>query len=123
MRPHPMTMQMARPIRVPTHTCSKDEINWGLGIRGTGLSGTYLSPQLLIDGSIVLGTQLLLEEREQNGDDDSGLYRFTKDNEEDGDGEHIRHGDGEDLNRVSEGRFGLERLQSLCSRSSCLCEV
>ena len=52
----------------------------------------------------MLGTQLLLEEREQNGDDDSGLYRFTKDNEEDGDGEHIRHGDGEDLNRVSEGR-------------------
>jgi hypothetical protein len=60
-----------------------------------GLSGTYLSPQLLVDGSIVLGTQLLLEEREQNRDDDSGLYRFTKDNEEDGDGKHIRHGDGE----------------------------
>jgi hypothetical protein len=71
----------------------------------------------------VLGTQLLLEEREQDGDDDSGLYRFTKDNEEDGDREHIRHGDGKDLNRVSEGKFGLERLQSLCSHSSCLCEV
>jgi hypothetical protein len=27
------------------------------------------------------------------------------------------------LDRVSEGRFGLERLQSYCSRSSCLCEV
>jgi hypothetical protein len=71
-----------------------------------------LFPQLLVDGSIVLGTQLLLEEREQNGDDDSGLYRFTKDNKEDWDGEYIRHGDGEALNRVSEGRFGLERLQS-----------
>jgi hypothetical protein len=73
-----------------------------------------LSSQLLIDGSIVLGTQLLLEEREQNGYDDSGFYRFTKDNEEDGDGEHVRHGDGEDLGRMSEGRFGMERLQSLC---------
>jgi hypothetical protein len=82
-----------------------------------------LSPQFLIDGGIVLGTQLLLEEREQNGDDNSGLYRFTKDNEEDGDGENIRHGDSKGLNRVSEGRFGLERLQSLCSCSSCLCEV
>jgi hypothetical protein len=66
---------------------------------------------------------LLLKERQQNGDDDSSLYRFTKDNEEDGDGEHIRHNDGEGLNCVSEGRFGLERLQSLRSRSSCLCEV
>jgi hypothetical protein len=54
-----------------------------------------LSPQLLVDGSIMLGTQLLLEKREQNRDDDSGLYRFTKDNEEDWDGKYIRHGDAE----------------------------
>ena len=38
---------------------------------------------------------MLLEEREQNRDDDSGLYRLTEDDEEDGDCEDVRHGEFE----------------------------
>jgi hypothetical protein len=42
-------------------------------------------------------TELLLEEREENGDDDPSLNRLTEDDKEDGDGKGVRHGasDGE----------------------------
>lgn len=39
----------------------------------------------------MLRTELLLEEREEHGDDDSGLNGLTEDDEEDGDGEDVRH--------------------------------
>lgn len=39
----------------------------------------------------MLRTELLFEEREENGDDDPGLNRLAEDDEEDGDGEDVRH--------------------------------
>ena len=55
--------------------------------------------------------KLLLEEGEQNGDHNSGFYRLTEDNEEDWDGEDIRHSGGESPDRADEGKSGLQRLQ------------
>jgi hypothetical protein len=88
---------MARPTRVPTHTCSEETINWGgfQTLSRTSRSGTYLFPQLLVNCGIMFGTQLLTEEREENGDDDSGLDRLAEDDEEDGDGEDVRHRAGD----------------------------
>ena len=37
-------------------------------------------------------TELLLEEREENGEDDPRLNRLAEDDEEDGDGKGVRHG-------------------------------
>jgi hypothetical protein len=82
----------------------------------TRLPGTYLFPQLLVDSSIMLGTELLLEEREEDGDDDSRFYRLTEDDEEDWDREDVRHRAGDALDARGEGgRSGLKRLQIQCS--------
>ena len=115
MRPQPMTMQMARPTSVPTHTCSEKTISWGSDMCEIILAGTHLLSQLLVNCGILLGTQLLLEEGQENRDDDSGFYCLTKDDEEDWDREDVRHSEGESPDRVNEGRSGLTTLRFQCS--------
>lgn len=55
--------------------------------------GTYLIPQFLIDCFVTVWTELLLQEREQHGDDDASLECFPEDDEKDGDGEDVDHGE------------------------------
>ena len=54
----------------------------------------YLISKLLVKQLVLVRAELLLDEGQEDGDDDTCLERFSEDDEEDGDSEDLDHDGG-----------------------------
>ena len=86
MSAHPIMKQIRKPVRVPYQTC--EEVSQA---ETASSAATDLFLKLPIYSFVVVGTNLLLEEREKDSNYDASLCRLTKDDEEHRNSENVDH--------------------------------